>query len=270
MTEPPEQPPGDDRPVTDGQFEDYLDGLLDGAQRAAAERVITGDSARRLEAHLQSRIDASLTRLFRVEAPSEQVAAAAIAAAAPPVAGKLPFVRSTRWGWIAAAGAAAAAAIAWMLVGNPFGQRESRELAFAVRPLPDLYREALANGFEPAYNCSQAERFADTFDERQGHPLKLLKLPDGVRMLGLAYPGGLSRDTTAMLCRVDGKPVMVFVDRESADNAEAQKHCDKSVHMFRVERDGLVFYEVTPLEGPRVIEYLAPLSAPGASELPSA
>jgi hypothetical protein len=47
------------------------------------------------------------------------------------------------------------------------------------------------------------------------------------------------------------------------------EHCDKSVRVFRSEREGLVFYEVTPHEKARVLDYVAPLSAEGASELPS-
>jgi hypothetical protein len=77
-------------------------------------------------------------------------------------------------------------------------------------------------------------------------------------MLGLSYPGGLSRDTTAMLCKVDGKPVMVFVDRPSKDQPLAVEHADAKTHVFRQERDGLVFYEVTPLDGPKVAGAMVP------------
>ena len=87
-------------------------------------------------------------------------------------------------------------------------------------------------------------------------------------MLGLSYVGGLSPDTTAMLGQVDGKRVMVFVDRAGADRPEAIVSSDGKLRVFRQARDELVFYEVTPLERPRMIEFLAPASAEGASELP--
>ena len=77
-------------------------------------------------------------------------------------------------------------------------------------------------------------------------------------MLGLSYAGGLSRDTTAMLCRVDGQPVMVFVDRLANDLPLAWANDKSGVHVHRVVRDGLVFYEVTPYESDRVIDYLVP------------
>ncbi len=159
-------------------------------------------------------------------------------------------LQPARLGW-AAAGLAAAAAIAWLVVANPFGRTRTDNPNFAARPLADLYRETVANGFEPAYQCEEADRFADTFARRQGAALKLLKLPVGMRMLGLAYPGGLSPDTTAMLCLVDGQRVMVFVDRADVDRSLAQSHSDEKLRIFRHERDGLVFYEVTPLDRAR-------------------
>jgi anti-sigma factor RsiW len=255
-------------PTRDDRLEAYLDGLLDDAERAEFEAALAGEPTLRAAAELQTRVDASLRRAFGVAPPSEQQVTMLLASksAAEAEPGSLPWARL---GWIAGA-LAAAAAVAWALLGNPLAERRGDGRQFVARPLPDVYREALANGFEPAYNCTEAERFADTFNRRQGAPLKLLKLPIGVRMLGLAYPGGLSRDTTAMLCRVDGQPVMLFVDRSAADQAFATDHSDKSVRVFRAERDGLVFYEVTPHDKPRVLDFVAPITAAGPSELPSA
>ena len=82
-------------------------------------------------------------------------------------------------------------------------------------------------------------------------------MPPGSRMLGLSYAGGLSRDTTAMLCDVDAQPVMVFVDRIAADRPDLVQS-DEDVHVFRSKRHGLVFYEVTPFQHARVVEYLLP------------
>jgi hypothetical protein len=65
-----------------------------------------------------------------------------------------------------------------------------------------------------------------------------------------------------MLCRVEGQPVMVLVDRVEADRPDATQSCDPSLRVFREERDGLVFYEITPLDSPRVMEHL--VAAPDA------
>jgi hypothetical protein len=255
-------------PTRDDRLEAYLDGLLESAERAEFEESLADNRSLRAEAELQAKIDATLIRTFRAKAPADSHVAGLLASAPSTTDADAAPLRWARLGW-AAAGLAAAAAVAWAILGNPLADRSGDGPQFAARPLSDVYREALANGFEPAYVCSEAERFADTFARRQGTPLKLLALPVGVKMLGLAYPGGLSRDTTAMLCRVEGKPVMLFVDRLSADQPLALEHCDKSVRVFRSEREGLVFYEVTPHEKARVLDYVAPLSAEGASELPS-
>jgi len=127
---------------------------------------------------------------------------------------------------------------------------------FEPRPVAEIYTEIVEAGFEPYYECHDNERFQETFAMRQDVPLRLAQLPQNSRMLGLSYPGGLSRDTTAMLCEVDEQPVMVFVDQLEKDNPLADQNEDSSLNVFREVRDGLVFYEVTPLERPTMTQYL--------------
>jgi anti-sigma factor RsiW len=268
----------------DDRLEAYLDGLLDDAQAAAFARSLKEDPALARQAALQARIDGALGRLFSVESPSHDAVAAALASAV----GKLealpsdaeirpqmvktaaaPAMRTTRRADVrvgastkrlywAAAVLAAAAAIGGILAAFPWNGAQRNMPLFAARPLAEIYRDAVTHGFEPTYECKDAERFAATFSERQGRPLQLLAMPSGTRMLGLAYVGGLSRQTTAMLCRVEGKPVMVFVDRAAADQQIAPDNSDAQLHVFREARDGLVYYEVTPFDAPRVLGLLAP------------
>ena len=81
-------------------------------------------------------------------------------------------------------------------------------------------------------------------------------MPQGTRMLGLSYPGGISRNTTAMLGEVDGKQVMVFVDdADNRDQVIASVDQDSNLNVFPVEKNGLVFCEVTPLSDPKMIQY---------------
>jgi anti-sigma factor RsiW len=250
----------------DDRLDAYLDGQLDERERAAFAVTLRQDPTLRRQAELQGRIDGALGRLFHVEQPSRSAIAAALAHGESPAteSATLPTalpLRGTRLYWSVAA-AAAAAAVAWALVAGPWSAREDGP-AFAARPLVEIYQDAVASGFEPSYECHEAERFAATFSERQGQPLQLLAMPADSRMLGLAYVGGLSRQTTAMLCVVDGQPVMAFVDRASADQAGAAAVGDTKLHIFRQERDGLVFYEVTPLDQPRVLDFLAAPVAAG-------
>ncbi len=141
----------------------------------------------------------------------------------------------------------------WMFGG--FGRQITPH--FNARPVAKIYNETVERGFRPYYNCEDEQRFADTFEFRQGIPLALADLPGGSRMLGLSYPGGISRKTTAMLAEVDGKKVMVFVDvvanRHGLEVAAGSSAPDLNV--FVVEREGLVFCEVTPLEKSKLIEY---------------
>src|SRR5262249_13346397 len=137
-----------------------------------------------------------------------------------------------------------------------FDSRPGTVPHFEPVPLAQIYKQTVKAGFEPYYECRDDERFAETFESRQGIPLQLSNMPIGSMMKGLCYPGGLSRETTAMLCDVDGAPVMVFVDRDEKDRKGAMKNSDPELHVFREERDGLVFYEVTPLDEPTMIEHL--------------
>jgi hypothetical protein len=239
----------------DERLEAYLDGLLEGPERADVEQSHGpgGELAQNME--LQDRIDSRLAHMFRVEAPASGTLAARLIRETRPRAIEAKPNRRLAW---AAAALAAAAAVGWLIAGMPLPRGHVDQPMFAARPLADVYRETVKDGFEPYYECREADRFADTFARRQGVALKLLPMAEGSRMLGLSYPGGLSRDTTAMLCRVDGKPVMVFVDRASADQPNAMDHAGEQAHVFRQERDGLVFYEVTPFDRPRVTEALVP------------
>ena len=75
-------------------------------------------------------------------------------------------------------------------------------------------------------------------------------------MEGLTYRGGLSRYTTTMLARVNGLPVMVFVDRVTADTHPTLRSSESKLHLFRKELGPLVVYELTPLDQPKVSDYL--------------
>ena len=84
-------------------------------------------------------------------------------------------------------------------------------------------------------------------------------------MLGLSYPGGLSRDTTAMLCMIDEEPVMVFVDRLAADDTElvTSRGDAAAANVFRHTLDNLVIYEVSPWQSAKAAKFLT-LAAPQA------
>lgn len=141
----------------------------------------------------------------------------------------------------------------WTLAGN-----QTITARFEPRPLEEVYIETNKRGFEPYYNCEDMDRFADTFESRQGQRLTLKPMQAETRMLGLSYLGGTSRTSTAMLGKVDDTPVIVIVDRvENRKNITryVANKGDPNLNVFVEEKDGLIFCEVTPLDSARMIEY---------------
>lgn len=252
MSESPH--PNDDRPHA--HLDGYLDGLLPEAEQAAWADRLGRDAALRRDAALQRRVDDALRNQFPTATPSAahlaevaclQSAGAGIERRRRPWRGALP----------AAAALLFAAWVAWMVSSSPTPHRQP---FFEPTPLAEIYRDALGNGFEPYYECREEERFTAIFADRLGVRMRLLPMPPGSRMLGLSYPGGLSRDTTAMLCRVDDEPVLVAVDRQQVDRQQPPPgaYQGRPLHLHRNERSGLVFYEVSPFAEPRAMQYLVP------------
>jgi hypothetical protein len=246
--------PYDKRPF-DGKFEAYLDGVMAADERAAFEAEIAANPQLADEVALQARIDASLEHLFpSVVTPASHVVAMERHFDSA-IKNTEPATIKIRWPWLVGITSVAAAACLAFAFWN-FEPQSDRAPHFEPIPLAQIYKQTVAEGFEPYYECRDDQRFADTFEQRQGIPVHLAKLPLGSTMKGLSYPGGLSRETTAMLCEADGSPVMVFVDRDAKDQPAATKNGDPELHVFREARDGLVFYEVTPLDKPTMMQHL--------------
>lgn len=248
------------------QLERFIDGLM--SDKEAEEFLEMTDNAELAiaERDLQFKIDDALRRSFGFSDVEKEtlVRSAQLELLLSPPAGEvesqttLSQLGSLRESPLFKLAIAASLLFAicigtWMFGG--FGRQITPH--FNARPVAKIYNETVERGFRPYYNCEDDQRFADTFEFRQGIPLALADLPEGSRMLGLSYLGGISRDTTAMLAEVDGKKVMVFVDvaanRHGLEVAAVSSAPDLNV--FVVQRDGLVFCEVTPHEKSTLIEY---------------
>lgn len=128
--------------------------------------------------------------------------------------------------------------------------------SFQPRPLVAIYLETTERNFKPYYECHDEERFAGVFENRINQALRLTDMPDGSRMLGISYLGGVSRKMTAVLCEVDGEPVIVFIDQLEHDQPEiALTNSNPSLEVNRVVKKDLVFYEVSIFDSPRMIKY---------------
>lgn len=255
------------KPTTEAEVDAYLDGLMQPEEKEAFEARLRAHPEVRRELQLQAEVDTSLKRLFPLaQVPESQLIELkkSITLAMQTETGSqssslevLPRHSLSRR--VQAALVGLAAVLAWILVVWQEGNNSTNSIFFEAKPVASVYQEVLDSGFEPYYECHEEDRFAATFLRRQGQALRLTELPAGSRMLGLSYPGGLSRDTTAMLCRVDEQPIMVFVDRLESDSPLAKENDSSAINVFREARDGLVLYEVTPFDEPRMIEHLVPL-----------
>ena len=236
----------DQTPPTEDQLEAYADELMSPSKREAFEAQLRAHPKVAAELELQQRIDAALRMRFLAAEPSgahlEQLLAGG---------GSVATRKFVQVAFLAAAAAIGGVITAWQFLDRPV-----EVPFFQPRPVAEVYRETIAGGFEPYYECRDDERFAATFQKRQGIVLHLAAMPTGRGMLGLSYLGGLSRDTTAMLCLVDDEPVMVFVDRVENDQPLAVQNDDTALRVLREVRDGLVFYEVAPAGASSVLEYL--------------
>lgn len=244
----------DNKPKNSDQLEAYLDNLL--TDEEAQLFLSKPENRQQLldQQELQNKIDESIRLTFRFDPRSEtQISQLADEFEI----GKLTHHRKQRRQNLIRLAIAAslfvfAGAVIWQVtkgwrVDEPFFQSKS---------LTRIYVETVDRGFKPYYECHDQKRFSDVFEKRQGLPLVLGELPQGSRMLGLSYLGGLSRHTTAMLCEVNDKSVMVFVDNLAHDATDVSvTRGDAKLNIFREVKNGLVFYEVTPLDKSTMVEH---------------
>jgi hypothetical protein len=116
-----------------------------------------------------------------------------------------------------------------------------------------VYAQAETGSLDP-WQCADDEEFADTFRNHLGQRLVLSALPDGARALGLAYCHSLSPQSICLVGEVDGRTVVVLVDRVEADRPQARPNV--LLNLFRREVGRLVLYEITPHDRPALLEHL--------------
>ena len=236
----------------------YLDDMLSASERARVAREISASSELQAEVELQGRIDESLRRSFSPAAVPEELLAKLRGSTVPDRNSSLLRRRP-----LILAVTSLAAMLVWGVLGWQYLAGRSKVPHYNPNaPLATIYETQLANGFRPKWVCDNDREFASTFLTRQGQGLLLRDMPEGSKMVGLTYCGGISRYTTTMLARVGDVPVMVFVDRISADTHPSLPPDEHTLHLFRKELGSLVLYELTPHEQPRVMDYLYPAGVP--------
>ncbi|MFO0912907.1 MAG: hypothetical protein U0795_08115 [Pirellulales bacterium] len=243
----------------DERLELYLDDQLSAQERAEFERRLADDPSLSAMVARQRQLDAKL----RAQFGPPPVAAADVERWLIDAAEIAPATSSGARGWHDWQRWLSVAAACLLLMGTFWGIRGwvglngSIQPYFESRPLTTLYTESVREGFQPYYFCEDAERFAATFARRQQVPLELAAMPPDRRMIGLSYSGGFTRDTTAILCQVHDRPVVVYVDRRAVDRPEiAQPDPNQDLFVHRRELGDLVMYEVSPFDSAQILDYL--------------
>lgn len=242
----------------DAHIDQYLDGLMTNAERAAFEARLEEDASLRAQVEQQRQIDASLKRMFAPATPAGNVDALLEKASAdaaptetlsPPggwrrhVSGQVTFAQAAvvllalvGFGWLV-----------WSLTAP-----ETPDLSGPPKQtILAAFEQAADENFKPEWVCKNDKEFAVVFWQQLGQAVLMDPPPAGAKWTGIRYCNCVSEKTVCVLAEVDGKDVAVFVDREPAELNE-RKLAAAGLHAFHRKIDDLYLTELSPLDEPRV------------------
>lgn len=243
-------------PVSDAHIDSYHDGNMSPSQQEEFQAHLDRDPALRAQVDCQKWIDEALrqwcdesqvdTLLPRIET--------ALAEAHEAFPRRLASLGPLRL-------LAAAAIVGLSLTGVWYSWERSgpRPARNVYQPQPwrsfaAVYYDTIQDGFKPAWVCRNEKQFETAFTRQFQQPVLLAALPAGVTAGGISYSNSMTPGTINVLGRVNGVPVMVFVDRLSADVGPLPPP-PPELHLFRSELDSLVLYELTPLDRPEILPF---------------
>lgn len=281
-----------ERPVSPEQLELFLDGQLTGEAANHVEAAIQENVAAQRVIAKQGQIDESLKRQFQPPAVSrsswvelaEKAAAGQLTdseldAATQPTSAELQLADQKQ---TAANGAektrqrrtlvlALAASIACIaLWGSRWEQLSSiwqtPTGGYGTQTVAQIYQTSVDAGFKPDWFCEDEQRFAQTFEERQGQGLLLRPLPEGIRMAGLAYLNGFTPMTTCMLAHIDDEPVLVLVAKtERIEQSQLTESGDLAIFTRVIGELTLVEVQpasLSPSDAPRLLPHFYAAATP--------
>ena len=239
----------------------YLDGLLSGAELAAFEEQLKRDPPLAAQVQAQRHIDDSLRRvMIAPETPGVPSAAPGSYSLRPSL-----FARMRRSPWVAIAAVLIIGVSVWRVWDVYYAhptQDPPYPIATAPRSMDTIYQVEKSRGFKPMWKCETDKEFATTFYKNLGSALTFRNPPANVDSLGLSYGNtvGLSPRTVYMLFKIDGREVIVFIDKKSSD--QNPKLSTPGMNLFRREAGEFVLYEMTPLEKPQAFDKFQPFDMP--------
>lgn len=243
----------------DDLIEKHLDGTLSAPEREAFEELLSSSPQMRADLELQHHIDDALKRRFAPEEAGEQVLNGVMKESA---AQNAPRQRSHSSGWRTWLAVAAA-----ILVGVPIGvltldalrrnaNRPSSTLTERRGLDPSrLYSRLVDAGYTVDWVCETDEQFIEATTDKLDQPMYLASSPR-VDVIGwkYVYRRLISFNTQILLTRVDGKPVVVLLDRVEKDKGKMQPPEDSKLRVHNATIGDVILYEISPFEEPMVIE----------------
>jgi len=236
------------------EFDDALEAFLDGGrppeERAALVRALGDEAEIRAAETAQTALDEALGRVYRPTPADEVLRALGLAAAAQPAPRRL-LRRAPAW-------LAAAAAFGLLALGIAyFGVRSGGSSEGWRMSIAEVYDLHVARDLDPNRVCTDPQAFAGGVWRKTGQGLLLVDpLPDDVRMTGFARGKAFGRNVLLVLCRVEGKPVVVFLLPRHVADREATRVSREGLNVFRRDVGDAAILEVTPLDAPRVLDLL--------------
>jgi hypothetical protein len=85
-----------------------------------------------------------------------------------------------------------------------------------------------------------------------------------VKLVSMSQAHVMTRRTFVLQARVDGQNLLVLADKACEDVAPSASGC--GLHRFRREVGGVVFYELTPLDKPLLLNLYQVLPPPSCSD----
>ena len=245
-------------PGHDELLDAYVDDGLTGAERERFEQSLDEQPSLQRQLDLQNEIDASLVRTLTPPSEAELGAIVERARAAHDRGGPATVLRAVPQRirrFALAASLVLFASGMWMIwsIADTGGTAPYRSLP--DRLMGEVYADTLSRGFEPDVVCDDGDEFELWFVQHLRRPLRMVEpLPADVEALGLGYCNTLSPATMYLLARVDGTPVVVFIDRASKAT-DWQPAADSGLRRHAIEVGDLVLYELSPFSAPRLLPH---------------
>ncbi len=234
---PPSDPGADVRDLVDRLADSTLD--ADGRTRLA--RAMERDDAVRADADSLEQVNARLKVFF-----------------AQPPAASIPISGAKGRGSRSSKTALLLVAACLVLAGITIGISLSGGGPEWGSKARDLYRSIEAVSFKPQEVCTTPEQFAKWTGENIGEALTPQLGVPGLELVGWNTAHTFSPYTGVLIAKVEGRGVIVFLDRAILENDTKPVKLGDGLTAFPAKIGSVGVIEVSPFDAPRVVPTISP------------